>query len=356
MKGFQFFKNFIFAMLVAMVGGSGIAMATGMSPTMCIGALGAASLIPSGAQGAAMTGVYKEVWTKDVLKGFNEALKATFLGGIPDYSQYVKGLGDANEAIHMTYFGVSPDVLINNTTYPIPRQELNGENISLTLDKYQTKVTPITDDELYALNYDKIKLARESHIDAINTAKYKKAIHAIAPGDATNADMPVLVTTGEDDGTGRKKLLLKDIIAFKRKLDALQIPNEGRRLVLCSDHVNDLLDQSQTFEKQYYNYTTGKIANMYGFEVYTYSDCPYFNATTKTKLSFGAVAGDGDYQASIFFLPKRISKATGLLKFYYKKSENSPEDQTSLINYRHNFLIMPKREDGRGAIISGKAA
>lgn len=36
--------------------------------------------------------------------------------------------------------------------------------------------------------------------------------------------------------------------------------------MLCNDHVNDLLEDDQKFRDQYYNYTTGKVMNMYGLK------------------------------------------------------------------------------------------
>lgn len=68
-----------------------------------------------------MATVYREVWTGEVVKGFNERIRDTFLDGVKDYSQYVTGDAEA-QVIHSTYFGVRPDVLINNNTYPIPIQ------------------------------------------------------------------------------------------------------------------------------------------------------------------------------------------------------------------------------------------
>ena len=65
----------------------------------------------------------------------------------------------------------------------------------------------------------------------------------------------------------------------------MEVPTEGRRLVLCTDHVNDLLLVDQKFKDQYYNYTSGKIANLYGFEVYEYVSCPFFFTTNGLKKS-----------------------------------------------------------------------
>ena len=84
---------------------------------------------------------------------------------------------------------------------------------------------------MYALAYDKIALVKDSHAEALAELKIQKAIHALAPSGNTAA-MPVLLTTGEDDGTGRRRLVWKDLVDFKKKLDLLHVPAMGRRLVL----------------------------------------------------------------------------------------------------------------------------
>ncbi len=117
--------------------------------------------------GALREGVYTEIWTGELAKGLREFLAGSWLDGIPDQSSIVN-----NDVIHLVDVGVDPDVLINNTTYPIPLQALDDKDISITLDKFQTKVTPITDDELYAISYDKMTRVKESHANAINYAKF----------------------------------------------------------------------------------------------------------------------------------------------------------------------------------------
>ncbi|MBS2100704.1 hypothetical protein [Carboxylicivirga linearis] len=305
--------------------------------------------------GVALAAVYQEVWTGAVKEELTNAENATFLDGIEDYSRYVAGVGDEMQVIHLVYMGVQPDVLINNTTYPIDSQALDQEDIPISLDKYQTKVTPITDDELYALSYEKISVVKRKHARAIAIAKFKKSIHALAPSGNTT-DMPVIVTTGDDDGTGRKKLTWGDLVTLKRKLDKLEIPKEGRRLVLCQDHLNDLLETSQTFKDQYYDATSGKVFNRLGFEFYDYVANPYYNSTTLAKLSFGATPVAGDYEASVFFSVARAAKATGWTKMYYSESSTDPDNQQNRVNFRHYFIVLPTQEDSRGAIVSAPAA
>lgn len=344
--------SIVFSLLISALATPLVASVLNVSPVATFSVLSAIQFVPLGTNGIAMAGVYREVWTKALKEELSASENASFLEGIEDYSQHVKDVGDESQVIHLTYMGVEPDVLINNTTYPIPEQALGEEDIPVSLDKYQTKVTPITDDELYALSYDKIGTVKRKHGKAITKNKYKKAIHSIAPSNGTNTKMPVLVTTGVDDGTGRKRLQLKDLVALKTKLDDLEVPEEGRRLVLCTDHINDLLLLDQSFKQQYYNYTTGKLANMYGFEVYSYVAMPYYNPTTKVKLSFGAVPSATDRKASVFFSMERVVKASGWVKMYYSESKTDPATQTNRVNFRNHYIVMPTREEARGAIIS----
>lgn len=295
-------------------------------------------------KGAALEGVYTEVWTGELVKQLRGGMSASWLDGVSDYSAAVN-----NEVVHLVDVGGDPDVLINNTTYPIAAQELEDGDIALGLDKFQTKKTAVSDDQLFAISYDKMGSVIERHGDAITIAKFKKAAHALAPNSNT-AKTPVVPTSGEDDN-GRKKCTRKDIIALKRKLDALQIPTAGRRLVLCSDHVNDLLEDDQKFRDQYYNYTTGKIANMYGFEVYEFENCPYFTKEG-TKVPFKNSPSGTDHQASFCFYTKRVFRAQGSTKMYYRDAQTNPDYQQNEVNFRHYYIVLPKKMEAIGAIYS----
>lgn len=296
--------------------------------------------------GALMEGIYTEVWTGEMVKKLNAGLQATFLNGIPDYSTNVN-----NETIHLVDVGGDPDVLVNNTTYPIPIQDLEDGDIALSLDKFQTKATRVTDDQLYAISYDKMASVIERHMDAIVTVKYKKFAHALAPYSHT-AKTPVIQTSGEKDATsGRKKITLKDIIALKRAFDNMEVPEDGRVLVLCPDHVNDLLELDQSFRDKYYNYTTGKLMNMYGFEIYTFVNAPYFNKNG-VKLAYNAVPTATDHKGSFAFYRPRMFRAQGSTKMYYSEAVNNPTTQENLVNYRNYDIVLPKKMEAIGAIYS----
>lgn len=301
-----------------------------------------------------MPGVYKEVWEREVTRRLSHADQGGFVEGLEDKSQYVTNSSDEAQVIHMAYLGVNPDVLVNNTTYPIPIADQPLEDMTISLDKYQTKATPVTDDELFALSVDKMTAVKDSHAEAIAEKKYDKAIHALAPA-ANTAATPVLKTTGEVVD-GRKRLTRADIIALKKAFDDAKVPTANRRLVLSTEHVADLLLLDQKFAEQYYNYTSGKIANLYGFEVYEYVNNPIFDTTTLAKKSFGAVPGTNDRTASVAFHTKRCVKAIGWTKMYHSEAKNDTQYQRNLVNFRHYAVFLPKRQEAIGAIVSDKAA
>jgi hypothetical protein len=296
--------------------------------------------------GALMEGIYTEVWTGELVKKLNAGLQATFLNGIPDYSTNVN-----NEVIHLVDVGGDPEVLVNNTTYPIPIQDLEDGDIAIGLDKFQTKATRVTDDELYAISYDKFGSVVERHRDSIVTVKYKKFAHALAPYSHT-AKTPVIQTSGEKDAvSGRNKLTPKDIIALKRAFDNMEVPEDGRVLVLCPDHVNDLLELDQSFKDKYYNYTSGKLMNMYGFEVYTFVNAPYFNKNG-VKLAYNAVPTATDHKGSFAFYRPRTFRAQGSTKMYYSEAATNPQTQENLVNFRNYDIVLPKKMEAIGAIYS----
>ena len=217
-------------------------------------------------------------------------------------------------------------------------------------------MTPITDEELYAISYDKMARVKESHGNAINDAKFAKAAHALCATEHT-AKTPVLKTSGEADGeTGRKRLTPNDLVEMKRALDKLKVPSENRRLVLCPDHVNDLLLVSQNFREQYnIDRNTGKVGNLYGFQIYEYGNNPVYTTAGKKK-AVGAAAADGEFQCSFAFYTPRVFKATGSTKMYFSEAQKDPEYQRNKINFRHYFICMFKKADAGVVMMSGYAA
>ena len=337
------------AVLLNCLSGGLMAATVGLDPLAgAIGLNAVAAVVGNAAPaGSLCAGVYTEVWTGELVKHLRRGLEATWLDGIPDNSSIVN-----NDIIHLVEVGVDPDVLVNNTTYPIPLQALDDADIAIQLDKFQTKVTPITDDELYSISYDKMQRVKESHGNSINDAKFAKAAHAMCAASNT-AKTPVLKTTGSrDPETGRLKLIPNDLIRMKKAMDKLGVPAVGRRLVLCSDHINDLLEVDQKFKEQYnIDRNDGTVGRLYGFDIYEFANNPLYT-TAGAKKALGSTASTGEFQCSFAFYVQRVFKATGSTKMYYSEAGTDPEYQRNKINFRHYFICMPKKADAGVVIYS----
>ena len=296
--------------------------------------------------GSLCEGVFTEIWTGEMVKQLRVGMVAHWLEGIRDFSAKV----EKNETLHMVDDGGLPEVLINNTTYPIGETKIEDGDIALSLDKFQTKKTVVTDDELYAMSYDKMGSLIERHGEALAIAQHQKAAHALAPNSQTDKT-PLIATTGAKDADGRQKLTRKDVISLKRAMDKLGIPTAGRRLVLCPDHVNDLLEEDQKFRDQYYNYQNGKLMNMYGFEVHEFDNNPYYDKNG-VKKALGTEIQATDHPGSFAFYTKRVFKADGSLNMYYKEAATNPDTQQSEVNFRKYGIVLPLKMEAIGGIYS----
>ena len=74
------------------------------------------------------------------------------------------------------------------------------------------------------------------------------------------------------------------------------------------------------------------------------------------RLLVLAVAGTGEFEASVIFYVKNMFKAKGDTTMYYSEAKNDPQNQRNLINFRHYFVALPKVARGTCAIMSAYQA
>lgn len=276
---------------------------------------------------------------KEMLKKFRH--DNSWLGALKSKQSWVN-----NDVIKIPKRGAAPTVLINNTVYPIVSAGREDTHVVLSLNKYETTNTTVTADELYALPYEKVSDVQEQHREELEDKTGQHALHSIAPNTNTTTT-PVLVCTGPTVA-GRVTLISKDVVKMKTSLDKLLVPREGRILVLCPDHVADLLSEDRTFQTQYHNATNGLLAkSYYGFAIYESTYNPTY--TVGTKVAFGAV--DGAQVASIVMHDKTCFKATGTVTRYARPKELDPENRRNTIGFELYFIGIPIRDEGVAAII-----
>lgn len=302
---------------------------------------------------------FAEIWLDRVINNLSTADVAPFLDGIAEMDVNVAQMGEGtiteSNIIHVPTSEFAPDILINNSTYPIALQAYTDDAVTIQLDKYQTKVVTLSDDQIMGASYDKIDNATRKTVQKLTAEKFGKAIHAIAPtSNATNT--PVITATGgstaETAPGGRLRLCYEDIVTLKGAFDAINgCPVVGRRLVLNSDHYNDLLRDRKNFGDQLVNYRTGDVAPVIaGFEIFQYVAMPYFTSVG-VKKAYGSVATGTDKKASVAFVVDNIAKKTGETKQYFTAAADNPTTQTNQLAYRHYFIAVPFQAKWLGAIL-----
>jgi hypothetical protein len=295
---------------------------------------------------------FADVWLNRVIQNLTTQNQAPWLDGISELDTQVAemGSGEASElnVIHIPRTNFNPNVLINNSTYPIALQAYTDDEVVVNLDKFQTEVTSLSDDKIVGASYNVIDPATKGHVSAINTKKFKKAIHALAPASHT-ASTPVLVATGTAIN-GVPTLQYDDLVALKDALDQDEVAPDGRRLVLCTRHYNDLLRDRKNFGDKLVNYNTGMPAPVIaGFELYQYNGNPLFTSAG-VKKAFGAVKTATDREASVAFWTGGVAKKTGMTKQYFTPAASNPRTQSNELNYRHYFIVVPFQAKAAGAI------
>jgi hypothetical protein len=293
----------------------------------------------------AMAGLYKEVWVAKIMEKFYPN-SSHFLRSV-DMTSFVE-----NDTINLADAGVDPDVLINNNTYPIPFAERVDNPLPIPLDHFVTEGTVVRNPELVVISYDKMASVVRGHQNALRSGSIQRGTHAWAP-QAEDAWNPVFPCTGANRGDGLKALTSKDIAKAERICNELDLPMEGRILVLSPKHKEDLQNESTALFNQFANLKTGEFTNLFGFEIYVSSMVPRYNRTNGQKVAFKAAVLNTDSHASIFYHEFEVMRADGSLKVNFE--ERNVSELGTLMNADKRFIGLPIRNKFRGAIYTPNA-
>lgn len=298
-----------------------------------------------------MAQLNNELAEKELIKQFRH--DNTWLSELKSKNNWV-----GNNVIRIPKRGVAPTVLINNNIYPIQTNNREDDFITLSLNKYDTENTAVTDDELYALAYEKINDVQLQHRETLEDVTAEHALHALAIAEESDKT-PVLVTTGEDDGTGRKRLVTADLIRLYKELSDLKVPRQGRVIVLSSEHVADLMMEDSARSKSWGgDFQNGVSGVMHvGFKLWAASYSPHYEQDEDDdnkwkKQGFESVNGK---PASVVFYKHNAIKATGTAKRYAVKASDNPVYRQNEIGFRLWFIAVGIKDEGFAAIISADA-
>ncbi|MBP0904167.1 phage capsid protein [Mariniflexile gromovii] len=289
-----------------------------------------------------MATLNKQIWIKQLMKNFYP--DPSFLNFVKNFSALVE-----YDKLTMAEVGVDPNVLINNTTYPIDVLPRVDTPLEITLDLFETENTLVRRPEAIELAYDKLESVLYGHKQSLRTSTARKAAHAFAPAN-DDTYTPVIACTGEVDANGLKRLTVNDILALKRRYDDLDIPKEDRYLVLDPKHTEDLMLIDLKSFKDITDFKNGVPQRFAGFNMLEFSKNPKYDAATLVKSAFDSVT-PGTAHSSFAFQKEEVMRADGTVHMYETKDD--PKERATIVGFDKRFIALPIRNKGIGAIVSG---
>lgn len=247
-----------------------------------------------------------------------------------------------NNAINLSQIGADPEVVENNTTWPITPVQRTDAGIHIPLGTFDTRPTHVTNVEELETAYDKCESVVTQHANTLRTKAALSAAYNIAPA-SHSASTPVLPTTGAAVN-GVKAITYKDILKLRTAFNKANLPTEGRILLLCADHEEQLL--AEDVDRYNRMMDKGTIA---GFKVYTFNGNPTYT-TAGVKNAYGTLTGQA---SSIAFCKSECMRAMGTI-------EGEPEKRWAdyrgwLLGFQMRFVAQPFRSKGIAAIYSATA-
>lgn len=290
----------------------------------------------------------KEAWLPVILEQYDR--QPTFLNKATDLSAFVD-----NDKIHIPSAGADPDVLLDNTTYPIAVNQRTDVDNEKTLQTYDIENTLVRNIEQAELSYDKMTSVTRRHVQSLVNKQGSRSSWLFTPSSDASLT-PLLRTTGADDGTSTRKLQESDVLALARRFDDFA-PNQMRTLVLTVKDWYDLLETSTILRGQQERMggNPGTITNaifaLYGFDIAIYNGENFFNKTTGAKLAYGAATDVNSRIASFAFVDSEVFRAVGNTDVFYKPKDLNPEERGDIFGLQQRFLAEPMRNGYIGAIV-----
>ncbi|MCX6266844.1 MAG: hypothetical protein NTW16_05730 [Bacteroidetes bacterium] len=329
------FKNLLFNLVVMLFIGAFASVPLALSAAVSVGAGTLLSFMPR-VSGMLMSGLQKEIWTDILLEKFYP--ENSFINEARDMSALVEF-----NKINLAEAGASPDVLIDNTSYPIAVSSRTDVPRELALKTLDTTSTVVRNVEAMELAYDKMASVVYGHKQELLKTACKLAAWNYAPlSNATNT--PVLTASGALSN-GKRMLQFEDLLKLMVAFNNLDFAADGRILVLNPQHEADLIKQDLTL------YKSAIVAgNVFGFKLYRTSATPVFNASTGVKAAYGAAAAGTDAIASFGFHKDEVMKAIGTTEMFAKYAD--PDNKGDVINFQMRFVALPLRSKAIAAIYS----
>ena len=259
--------------------------------------------------------------------------------------------------------GKPSNVKRNRTVKPATVNTRTDNALEYEIDELTSDPIYIPDIDTVELSYDK----RSSIISNDRTQLQNEAhVNLLERWGAGVPATNVLLTTGtvecaahtSETATGKRKCITrKDLLAITTRMDADNVPEEGRYILLdaymYADLLADLTESDKWMLQNSANAQKGIVGNLWGLNVMKRSKVLRVKSD-KTLLSWDEEAVAGELAAALAWQEQSVSRALGEVKMF--DSTNNPMYYGDI----YSFLIRTggsvRRYDKKGIYLLAEAA
>ena len=296
------------------------------------------------------------IWQKTLVENF-----------YPDNSFASKSVDDSvfvsAHKVIIPNAGKPSTVVKNRQTKPATVSERTDNDIEYVIDELTTDPIYIPNIDKVELSYDKrnsiisndrAQLQNEAHLNLLD--RWGKGVKSAN----------VLLTTGtkerdahtSETATGKRKSITKeDLLKIMTRMDADNVPEEGRYLLLDAYMYADLLADLSESDKWMFqnsaNMQKGVLGNLYGLNIMKRSKVLRVK-NDKTLLSWSEDAVAGELAAGLAWHEKSVSRALDEIKIY--DSINNPLYYGDIYSFLLRTGGSVRRYDNKGIYLLAEAA
>jgi len=267
--------------------------------------------------GKLMAGLQKEVWVAGIKE--NPVPNLSFVAASTDMSEYVE-----NNKLHLAEAGIDPGVnedYFSGNEDPLPLASAADIPSEVVLKTYSTDQTRHRDLQEIELSYNRRESIITRHRNSLAKNLGKRAAFAWTP-PASNANNSIL-DLGSDS--------ILDAIIDMRQFYSDNDKTENMNVCLSPAHMAKIRKEDKQLFKDIMD-----DRNMYGFNVFEYSQTPLFTSAG-VKKPFGAVQEAGDTRSSFFWNSDEVFRCFGDVELYATLRDAGL--QADILSYAQRALL-----------------
>lgn len=285
----------------------------------------------------------------------------------PDNSFATKSVDDSvfvnARKVHIPNAGSPSGVKKNRTVKPATVNQRTDQDLEYEMDELTTDPIYIPNIDVVELSYDK-----RNSIIANDRAQLQEEAHInlLERWGAGVAKGNILLTSGSnqrdahtsDNSLGKRKRICKeDLLGIMTKMDADNVPEAGRYLLLDAYMYADLLADLSESDKWMFqnsaNMQQGILGNLYGFNIMKRSKVLRVKSN-KSLLSWSEEGEAGELAAALAWQEQSVSRALGEIKMF--DSTNNPTYYGDIYSFLLRTGGAVRRYDKKGIYMLAEAA